>query len=28
MGPRVRAQVEGTTVVTALESYSTQWAQC
>lgn len=28
MGPRVREQVEGTTVVRALETYSSQWAQC
>ncbi|MEO7743238.1 MAG: hypothetical protein ABIR98_09895 [Usitatibacter sp.] len=27
-GPRARAQVEGTTVVKALEAYSTQWAKC
>ena len=28
MGPKARTQVEGATVVRALESYSTQWAQC
>jgi len=28
IGPRMRNQVEGTTVVKVLESYSTQWAQC
>jgi arsenite oxidase small subunit len=28
LGPRVRSQVDGTTVVKALENYSTQWAQC
>lgn len=28
MGPRVREQVEGRTIVRLLESYSTQWAQC
>jgi Rieske Fe-S protein len=28
MGPRVHAQVEGTTVVRALETYSSQWARC
>ena len=28
LGPRVRNQVEGTTVVKAMETYSTQWAQC
>lgn len=27
-GPGARAQVEGTTVVKALESYSSQWAKC
>lgn len=28
MGPRARSQVEGTTVVKALEHYSSQWAKC
>ena len=28
LGPRMRNAVEGTTVVRALENYSTQWAQC
>lgn len=28
MGNRARAPVEGTTVVKALENYSTQWAKC
>lgn len=28
MGPRVRNQVEGASVVRALENYSSQWAQC
>lgn len=28
MGPRARAQVEGATIVKALESYSSQWAKC
>ena len=28
MGDRARQQVEGSTVVKALESYSTQWAKC
>jgi len=28
MGPRARTQVEGTTVVKALENYSSQWAKC
>ena len=28
MGPRARAEVEGTTVVKELETYSTQWAKC
>jgi Rieske Fe-S protein len=28
LGPRMRSQVEGTTVVRALETYSSQWAQC
>ena len=28
MGPRARAEVDGTTVVRELESYSTQWAKC
>lgn len=28
LGPRMRSQVEGTTVVRALENYSSQWAQC
>ena len=28
VGARMRNQVEGTTVVKVLESYSTQWAQC
>ena len=28
MGDRMRSAVEGTTVVKALESYSTQWAKC
>ncbi len=28
MGPRVREQVAGTTVVKPLESFSTQWAKC
>ena len=28
VGPRARAQVEGTTVVKELETYSTQWAKC
>lgn len=28
VGPRARAQVEGTTVVRELENYSTQWAKC
>ena len=28
VGPRARAQVEGTTVVKELENYSTQWAKC
>jgi arsenite oxidase small subunit len=28
LGPRVRSQVEGRTVVRALENYSSQWAQC
>ena len=28
MGNKARTQVEVTTVVTALENYSTQWAQC
>ena len=28
LGPRVRNQVEGKTVVKAMETYSTQWAQC
>jgi Rieske Fe-S protein len=27
-GPRARTQVEGTTVVKALENYSSQWAKC
>src|SRR5688500_8378878 len=27
-GPRMRSQVEGTTVVKLLENYSSQWAQC
>lgn len=27
-GPNARAQVEGTTVVKALENYSSQWAKC
>jgi Rieske Fe-S protein len=27
-GPRARMQVEGTTVVKALENYSSQWAKC
>jgi Rieske Fe-S protein len=28
LGPRARAQVEGTSVVRELETYSTQWAKC
>jgi Rieske Fe-S protein len=28
MGPRAKSQVEGTTVVRELASYSTQWAKC
>lgn len=28
MGPRARAEVDGTTVVKELDSYSTQWAKC
>jgi len=28
VGPRARTQVEGTTVVRQLETYSTQWAKC
>jgi len=28
LGPRVRSQVDGTTVVRALETYSSQWARC
>ena len=28
MGPRMREQVEGTTVVRQLETYSSQWAKC
>ena len=28
MGPRVRAQVDGPTVVRLLENYSSQWAKC
>jgi arsenite oxidase small subunit len=28
MGPNVRSQVEGTTVVKELEAYSNQWAKC
>ena len=28
LGPRVRSQVEGKTVVRVLENYSSQWAQC
>jgi Rieske Fe-S protein len=28
MGPRARTQVEGATVVKALENYSSQWAKC
>ena len=28
MGARVRSQVEGTTVVKAMENYSSQWAKC
>jgi hypothetical protein len=28
MGNRARSEVGGTTVVTVLENYSTQWAKC
>jgi Rieske Fe-S protein len=28
VGPRMRAQVDGTTVVRPLENYSSQWAKC
>jgi Rieske Fe-S protein len=28
MGPRARAEVEGTAVVRTLDAYSTQWAKC
>jgi Rieske Fe-S protein len=28
MGPRARAEVDGTTVVKALDTYSSQWAKC
>jgi Rieske Fe-S protein len=28
MGPRMRSQVDGTTVVRLLENYSSQWAKC
>ena len=28
MGPRARTEVDGTTVVKMLDTYSTQWAKC
>ncbi|MND08410.1 hypothetical protein D3C83_309940 [compost metagenome] len=28
MGPKMRAQVDGTTALRPLENYSSQWAKC